>query len=341
LSGALTIAVDAMGGDFAPQQVIAGSVRFLRSCSVESDGVRLLLVGDPDAIQACLKAEGAENESGLSVVAATQVIGMEEHPLESVRKKPDASISVCAKLVKSREADATMSAGNTGACLVAAMMLIERLPEISRAPIATFMPSRGGGATLIVDAGANVDCQPSHLADFALLGSLYMEKVAQVARPRVALLSNGEEDGKGNELVKRSRALLEALPVNFIGNVEGNTLFEDFADVAVCDGFAGNVSLKTAEGMGTLALSILEEKAQNAGSEIERLAIEDAIVAVRRRVDWAEYGGAPLLGIDGVSIIAHGRSDARAIASALGVASRTARSGYVDAVKTALKDRAL
>ncbi|MGC4042517.1 MAG: hypothetical protein QM758_01790 [Armatimonas sp.] len=184
-------------------------------------------------------------------------------------------------------------------------------------------------ATMVVDGGANVDCQPSHLADFALLGSVYMETVLGVKSPRVALLSNGEEEGKGDDLVKRARPLIQALPVNFIGNVEGNTLFENYADVAVCDGFAGNVCLKTAEGMGTLCLSIMEQYPEAA----------EAAAEVRRRVDWAEYGGAPLLGINGVSIIAHGRSNARATETALLVAARTARSGYVSAVKSVLEGR--
>jgi phosphate acyltransferase len=329
LSDALTIAVDAMGGDHAPQQIVAGAVRFVRSDSPDAAGVGLQLVGDPEAIHACLKAEGIDAHPRLSIVPASQVIGMDEHPLESVRKKPDSSIVVCAKRVKSGEADATMSAGNTGACLVAAMMIIERLPEISRPPIATFMPRHDGLATMVVDGGANVDCQPSHLADFALLGSLYMQTVLGIANPRVALLANGEEESKGDDLVKRTRPLLQALPINFIGNVEGNTAFEDYADVAVCDGFAGNVALKTAEGMGSLCLSILESFPEAAA----------AMQAVRRRVDWAEYGGAPLLGINGVSIIAHGRSNARAAETALLVAARTTRSGYVAAVKVALEGR--
>jgi glycerol-3-phosphate acyltransferase PlsX len=326
LSDALLIALDAMGGDYAPQEIVRGAIRFVLSDHPDATGVEVALVGDPEAISTCLKAEGFEASSRLSLISATEVIAMDEHPLEAIKKKPDSSIGVCAKLVKEGRAQATLSAGNTGACLVAGVMLIGRLPQISRPPIATYIPRQGGGATLIVDAGANVDCQPSHLADFALLGSLYMQEVAGIARPRVALLSNGEEDAKGDELVKRSRSLLQELGLNFTGNIEGNTLFEDHADVVVCDGFAGNVLLKTAEGMAGLCLSLLEDV-----PEVQR--------RVRERVDWAECGGAPLLGIDGVSVIAHGRSNARAIETALQITARAARSGYVEAARTALEGR--
>ena len=326
-----------MGGDHAPAEVVRGSVSFVRSSRPEAAGVTLQLIGDPEAIRSCLRKLEADADVRLVVVAATQVVGMDEHPLEAVRKKPDSSIAVCAKRVKSGEAHATVSAGNTGACLVAAVMIIERLSQISRPPIACVLPTQNGIPILLVDGGANVDCQPSHLADFALLGSLYSERVFGIPRPRVALLSNGEEEGKGDELVKRTRPLLQALPINFIGSIEGNHFAEDRADVIVCDGFAGNVLLKTAEGMGALALSVIEKAVKNSTEPVECAALEKVLADVRRRVDYAEYGGAPLLGLNGVSVIAHGRSDARAIESAIGMASRAARSGYVSAVKLALE----
>ena len=326
-----------MGGDHAPTEVIRGAISFVRSSRPEAMGVTVQLVGDPSVIASHLKREGAEGDARLVVVPATQVVAMDEHPLESLRKKPDSSISVCARRVKTGEAHATMSAGNTGACLVAAVMIVERLTQISRPPIACVLPTQNGKPVLLVDGGANVDCQPSHLADFALLGSVYSQRVFGIENPRVALLSNGEEEGKGDELVKRSRALLQALPVNFIGSIEGNHFAEDRADVIVSDGFAGNVLLKTAEGMGALAMSVIENAVKNAENPVERETLERVLGDVRRRVDYAEYGGAPLLGLNGVSVIAHGRSDARAIENAIAMASRAARSGYVSAVKEALE----
>lgn len=326
-----------MGGDHAPAEVIRGSISFVRSSRPEAEGVIVQLVGDPSVIASHLEAEGAAGDVRLVIVPATQVVAMDEHPLESLRKKPDSSISVCARRVKTGEAHATMSAGNTGACLVAAVMIVERLSQISRPPIACVLPTQSGKPVLLVDGGANVDCQPSHLADFALLGSVYSQRVFGIENPRVALLSNGEEEGKGDELVKRARPLLQALPVNFVGSIEGNHFAEGRADVIVSDGFAGNVLLKTAEGMGALALSVIENAVKNAENPVAREALERVLADVRSRVDYAEYGGAPLLGINGVSVIAHGRSGARAIESAIGMAARAARSGYVSAVKEALE----
>lgn len=330
----ITIAVDALGGDHAPSAVIDGAIQFAQS--PDAEGVRLLLVGEEGVTRRAL-ADAGYSGNTIHVVPASQVVTMDESPLEAIRRKPDSSIAVCAKLVKSGEAHATVSAGNTGACMVAALTIIERLPRIARAPIASLLPTETGRHCLLVDAGSNVDCQMSHLRDFALLGSIYAEKVMGYDKPRVAMLSNGEEDSKGNELVKKARPLVAALPINYAGNIESSHLFEGGVDVIVSDGFVGNILLKAAEGMGKLALTTLARAAKEATSEADRTAILNVLQYLISQVDYAEYGGAPLLGIDGISLIAHGRSNGRAISSAIRVAVKAARSGYVTAVKTALE----
>lgn len=331
----LQLALDAVGGDHAPGEIIRGAVDFVRSS--EGEGVRVLLVGDAEQVASVLVEHGAKDDARLKIVHAPQTVAMDEHPMEAIRRKPDSSIALCARLVKHGEAQATLSAGNTGACMVAALLLIERLPGVSRPPIASLLPTETGRHCLLVDAGSNVDCQPSHLADFALLGSIYAERVLGIASPKVALLSNGEEETKGNELVKKARPLLQALPVNFVGNIESNHLFEGGIDVIVCDGFEGNILLKAAEGMGKLAILQVQRTLENAQTDAERAILKLALKRLIQAGDYAEYGGAPLLGINGLSLIAHGRSNARAITSGLRLATHAVRAGYVSAVKSALE----
>jgi phosphate acyltransferase len=331
----ISIALDAVGGDHAPAEIVRGAVDFVRS--ELGEGVRVLLVGDAQVIAAELVACDADGDTRLPIVHAPQTITMEEHPMEGIRKKPESSIAICAKLVKSGEAQATLSAGNTGACMLAALLLIERLPGISRPPIASLLPLETGRHCLLVDAGSNIDCQPSHLADFALLGSIYAERAMGIKNPTVALLSNGEEDTKGNELVKKARPLLKEIPINFVGNIESSHLFEGGVDVIVCDGFEGNILLKAAEGMGKLCISHVQRTLAEAQTDGERAVLKSALKKLITAGDYAEYGGAPLLGINGISVIAHGRSNARAIFSGLRVASQAIRSGYVNAVKSALE----
>jgi len=299
--------------------------------------VTVLLVGAMEQLAPLLVSLEADSDTRLKIVHASQVVTMDEHPMDAIRKKPESSIALCARLVKNGEAQATLSAGNTGACMVAALFIMERLPGISRPPIASLLPTETGRHCLLVDAGSNVDCQPSHLADFALLGSIYAERVMRISQPKVALLSNGEEDTKGNELVKKSRPLLQALPINFVGNIESNHLFEGGVDVIVCDGFEGNILLKAAEGMGKLAITHVQKTLAQAQTEGEKAVLKAALQRLIQAGDYAEYGGAPLLGVNGLSLIAHGRSNARAITSGLRVATQAVRSGYVDAVKSALE----
>lgn len=319
-----------MGGDHAPAEIVRGAVRFLRSGEPEVAQVRVLLVGLPEAIRDELSACGAAEGDDLAIVEASQVIEMHDHPLEAVRRKTDSSLVVCAHLVRSGQAAATLSAGNTGAAMVSAIQILERLPGVDRRPaIATMLPSAAGGLTLLVDSGANVDCTPQQLVQFALLGVIYAETVLGIAQPRVGLLSNGEEESKGDRLTRETLPLLKESSLNFLGPVEGNHLLEGRVDVVVCDGFVGNAVLKAVEGMGHFALSLLAGEISDPG----------ALFRIAQRIDYAEYGGAPLLGVNGVSLIAHGRSDDRAIASALRQAVRTARADYVGAVMRALAER--
>lgn len=319
-----------MGGDYAPAEVVRGAVEYARS----GDGAEIALVGDGAKLAAELAALG---ETTLGIVHASQVIGMDEHPTEAVRDKPDASLVVCAGLVKSGHAQATFSAGNTGAVMVAAIQFLQRIAGIKRPVIATMMPTETGGRTIIVDAGANVDCRASHLCQFALLGSVYATRVLGVERPRVGLLANGEEQAKGNELSRETFLLLAKSGLHFVGNVEGNHVFEGGVDVVVCDGFVGNVLLKGAEGTVRLVLSLLAADAKGAQNDTVRNALLESLLRLRQKVDYSEFGGAPLLGVNGVSFIAHGRSDARAIATGIRMAAQAARSGYVEAVGEALK----
>ena len=329
----LKIAVDAMGGDYAPREVIKGALEFARSGDAE-----VLLVGDPQQIEPELASLGASGMPQVRVVPASQVIAMGEHPTQAVHEKPESSLVVCARLASEGKADATFSAGNTGAVMYASIRYMDRISGIRRPAIATMFPTETGGRAVVVDSGANVDCKASHLVQFALLGSVYAQKVLGVERPRVGLLANGEEETKGDDLTREVHALLSVSPLNFIGNVEGNHVFEGGVDVVVCDGFVGNVLLKGAEGTVRLVLSLLSSDAKRAQDETVRDALLKSLLRLRQQVDYSEYGGAPLLGVNGVSFIAHGRSDSRAIATGLREAANAARSGYVEAVRAKLPE---
>ncbi len=333
----LVVAVDAMGGDFAPAEVVRGAALFVSRTN--GDTSQILLVGDETAIRAELTKLGddALHSPRLKIHPTTQVVEMHEHAAEAVRQKPDASLVVCNALVKKGMADVSFSAGNTGAMLVSASAILERIEGVRRPAIATLMPTETGKRAVVVDAGANVDCRPSYLLHFAVLGSVYAHKVFNIENPRVGLLANGEEEGKGNEQTREAYNLLKAAQpsINFIGNVEGNHVFEGKVDVVVCDGFAGNILLKGVEGMARLILGMLSEEANRANDESARNTLLQSLLRLRQKVDYSEFGGAPLLGVDGAAFIAHGRSDKSAIASGISVAVNAARSGYVDALRYA------
>lgn len=324
----MKVAVDAMGGDHAPFEVVKGAI----SVAQEDSLTDILLVGIEHEIQSILHASGSVPPN-IHIVGAPEIIGMGDHPAQAIRRKRNSSLVVAGDLVLRGAADATFSAGNTGAAMAVAMLDIGRIPGVDRPAIAATLPTRAGGV-LLVDAGANVDCSPQNLLQFALLGSIYAERVLHLASPSVGLLNIGAEPGKGNDLTKATFELLSKCGLNFYGNVEGKGVFEHEVDVVVCDGFAGNILLKSGEGVAELILQILaQELVFEHGDRDHMLA---TLHKTLTRIDYADTGGAPLLGVNGVSVIGHGRSKARAIANGIKVARDGAASGYVQAIKTAL-----
>lgn len=325
------IAVDAMGGDFAPLEIVKGTL----IVAGENPDCTFALVGDETLLQAELERQAVDLVN-VVIRHAPEAIAMHEHPASAIRKKRKSSLVIAGQMVKSGEAQATFSAGNTGAAMAVAMLDIGRVPGIDRPAIAATLPTQQG-QTLMLDAGANVDSSPQNLLQWAVLGSLYAEKVLGKASPKVGLLNIGGEAGKGNELTKAAYPLLQASPLNFIGNVEGKDVFEHAADVVVCDGFAGNILLKSGEGVAEFIVSLLRKELGGASySEETQLLFRPILGKLLQRIDYAETGGAPLLGINGVSLIGHGRSHAKAITSALRAARTIAQSGYVESVHQTL-----
>ncbi|MBA2247233.1 MAG: phosphate acyltransferase PlsX [Chloroflexia bacterium] len=313
------IAVDAMGGDHGPAVIVTGAVAGARSL-----GCDLLLVGQPEAIREAMVSTAASGVH-VDIVDAEDVIGMDEHAAQAVRRKPRSSIVVALRLIKDGRADAVVSAGNSGAVMAAALMVLGRIPGIDRPAIASSMPT-AASRTLLLDLGAVADPRPANLVQFAVMGQVYAEKVLGVANPSVGLLSNGEEATKGNALVQQVHALLVTTEgLNFVGNVEGSDIARGTIDVVVTDGFTGNVALKTAEGIATLMTELLRaEITSTLPRKLAGLLLRPAFRAVRDKLDYAETGGAALLGVNGAVIIAHGRSSARAIENALRVAAEAA-----------------
>lgn len=327
----MRIAVDAMGGDYAPAEVIKGAIQVARNAAE----VQIILVGDEAAVQSVLDAQEDVPDT-VTIRHASQSVAMGEHPVQATRRKRDSSLVVAGMMVKNGEADATFSAGNTGAAMAIATLDIGRIPGIDRPALGTSIPTIQGQA-LLLDAGANVDCSPRNLLQFALLGAIYSERVLQVPNPKVGLLNIGAEEAKGNSLTKEVHRLLRATPLNFLGNVEGKDVFEHAVDVVVCDGFAGNVLLKSGEGMAEMVFDLLQREV-----DADPLAadLRDVIAPIFRRVTqrihYSEFGAAPLLGVNGASFIGHGRSNAKAIAGGLRTVITAAGSGYVQAIREAL-----
>jgi glycerol-3-phosphate acyltransferase PlsX len=332
--GPVTVALDGMGGDHAPDVVVEGAAAAAREL-----GVRVALVGRRDRLDPLLRRHG--RPPAIELVGAEDVIGMDEHPANAVRQKPGSSIVVGVGLVRDGRAGAFVSAGNTGAVMAAALFGLKRTAGVERPALAAVFPTPGG-KTLLLDAGANADSRPEHLAQFGVMGSLYMERVLGVPSPSVGLLSIGEEEGKGNILVQQASPRLRAMPIRFVGNVEGKDVPAGQVDVVVCDGFVGNVVLKFAEGMaGAITGLIREEISASPLSKLLALGLRPAFGRVRRRMDYAEYGGAPLLGLNGVCVVAHGRSNALAIKSAVRVAAQAVRQDLVDQISAGLRDGAV
>ncbi|HAG06675.1 MAG TPA: phosphate acyltransferase PlsX [Peptococcaceae bacterium] len=317
----MRIAVDAMGGDYAPHEVVAGALRARREL-----GVDVILVGDREKIRACT------GETDVEIVQASQVIGMGEQPVVAVRRKQDASVVRAIRLVKEGLASAVVSAGNTGAVMAASLLELGRVKGIDRPALVGLFP-HVKGRTALLDVGANVDCKPHHLLQFAIMGSVYAETVLGIPSPRVGLLNIGEEEGKGNELTQAAYPLLRETALNFIGNVEGRDLFNGRADVVVCDGFVGNVVLKSGEGLATALQQVLErEIKRNLVTRVAALMTLTSLKELRQRFDYSEYGGVPLLGINGVVVVGHGSSRARAIRNAVRVAREAIEGDLVAAI---------
>jgi phosphate acyltransferase len=328
----VTIAVDAMGGDKAPAQEVKGAIR-----AAHELGCRITLVGDRDVVQAALDSHSAGDQ--IAVVHAAERITMEDHAAKAARGKKESSMHVCARLVASGQADGFISAGNTGACMAIAKMVLGKVPGVDRPALSGIFPTHKGTPVVVLDVGANVDCEPKLLQQFGLMGEIYSRCVLKVKRPRVGILSIGEEEHKGNELTRDATPLLKALGINFIGNVEGRDLFSGHADVIVCDGFVGNVALKVSEGLVDMFRVLLRESLEatvtrKIGYALSRSAYKD----FRKRVDYTEIGGAPLLGVKGVCIICHGRADANSIKNAIRVAAEFASSGMNHRIEEGLKE---
>lgn len=315
-STGVRIAIDAMGGDNAPGEIVAGALR-----AVEELGVKVLLVGSPEDIERTLPSSVKSEQ--VEIVPAKGAIAMDEEPLSGIRRKPKASINVAMSLVKKGEADAVISAGHSGAAMAAALLRLGRLPGIDRPAIGAVFPTMvASKQVLVLDVGANVDCRPKYLEQFAVLGSAYSQYVLGVAEPKVGLLNIGEEDCKGNDVAIRAHQMISENPyITFAGNAEGRDVLSGDFDVIVCDGFVGNVLLKFAEAVGEILLQIMrEELPQGLRGQLGCSILKPNLKRIKQRVDSAEHGGGLLLGVNGICVIGHGSSQAPSIFGAIRLA---------------------
>jgi len=316
----ITIAVDAMGGDYAPRPEVEGSV-----LAAQEYDVRVLLVGQANVIRPEL-ARYAKRNLPVEIMPASEVITMEDHPAQAFRRKKDSSVHVAARLVKDGKAGAMVSSGNTGAVMTTAKLIMGTLPSVDRVALAAPFPNAKGGVSVMLDVGANVDSKPEHLLQFGVMGEIYYRLTFGSRKPRVGLLSVGEEEIKGNELTRAVYERLKALPVHFVGNVEGGDLFSGKVDVIVCDGFVGNIALKICEGLAMEIMKFLGKTYKGSlASQVGFLLSRGAFKGIKRTMDYSEYGGAPLLGVRGVCVIGHGRSNANAVKNAIRVAAGLVR----------------
>jgi glycerol-3-phosphate acyltransferase PlsX len=332
----VTIAVDAMGGDKAPAPEVEGAI-----LAAKEYGHRVLLVGDSTTIEQALKSSDAPGDLPIEVIHASDRITMDDHAAKAARGKKESSMHVCARLVSTGKADGFLSAGNTGACMAIAKMVFGKVPGVDRPALTGVFPTHKGTPVVVVDVGANVDCEPEMLQQFGLMGEIYSRLVLKIKRPRVGLLSIGEEEHKGNALTRDATPLLKSLALHFIGNVEGRDIFSGQVDVIVCDGFVGNVALKVSEGLSEMIRVMLREAMEatvtrKIGYALSRSAYKE----FKKRIDYAEYGGAPLLGVKGVCIICHGRSDSNAIKNAIRVAADFASSNMNQRIEEELREYA-
>jgi glycerol-3-phosphate acyltransferase PlsX len=324
----LRIAVDAMGGDYAPQQAVLGCV-----LAAKEEQIASVLVGRSEEISQELAQYEDYPQDLITIKDAREVVEFTDHPAMAVRKKRDSSIVVANQLVKAGEADAVISAGNTGAAMTASLFILGRIPGISRPAIAIPLPTVKG-VTVLLDAGANAENDPEDLVQFGVMGTIYASSVLGLESAKVGLLSIGEEETKGNKLVVEAHQLLKTSGLDFIGNVEGKDLLMGMADVVVCDGFVGNIILKFAEGMAAALFQKMKEALlQSPVTKLGALAIKPSMKKLKASFDYAEYGGAPLLGVKGVSIISHGRSDAKAFKNAIKAAANAVQQDMIGKIR--------
>jgi len=327
------IALDAMGGDHAPLEIIKGALLAASEYKVD-----ILLVGKEEVIREHLTALGATVPRSIEIVDAREVVEMDETAVSPIRRKRNSSIRICANLVSEGRADAFVSAGNTGATWTSARLVMGMIEGVDRPALATVLPSVHGH-TLLLDVGANVDAKPNHLREFAVMGHFYAQMIFGLEHPRVGLLSIGEEEGKGNELTKETFRVMKETGLNFIGNAEGRDVYNGNADVVVCDGFIGNVVLKASEALGEFVTKTLKsEMTRTLPRKIGALLAKSAFDDLKKRMDYSEYGGAPLLGVKGGCIVCHGRSNAKAIKNAVRVAREFAVNRIDEKIRTKIND---
>ena len=325
----IKIAVDAMGSDQAPEVEVEGAVR-----AAAEYGVHVVLVGIEERVR---KALARHDHAGLPIelVNASQVVGMDEPALTPIRKKKDSSIRVATDMMRDSRVSGIVSGGNTGAVMVTAKLVAGSLPVVDRPALSTVLPTQKGKPSILLDVGANVDCKPLHLEQFAIMGDIYSRVIFGIRRPRIGLLSIGEEDSKGNELTKEVFKALREAPLNFVGNVEGRDIFKGEVDVIVCDGFTGNVALKLSEGLIETTTTMLGQEIQKTlSAKVGYIFAQKAFQQFKRRFDYSEYGGAPLLGIKGIAIVCHGRSNANAMKNAIRVAHEFCEHNVNDAIES-------
>jgi glycerol-3-phosphate acyltransferase PlsX len=334
----MKIAVDAMGGDFAPQQIVSGAITAARRVKGRFE---IVLVGDKVQIQNELSHHFRTDDLALTIYHASEKIEMGESPATALKHKKDSSIAVAMQLHKEGTVDAVVSAGHTGAALAAALFQLRKISGVNRPAIGSLLPN-GRSATLLIDAGTNVDCKPQQLFEFGIMGSIFMNKLFGISNPRIALLNIGSEKGKGNEQVQETYDLFENSKLNFIGNIEGGAILQDKADVVVCDGFVGNIILKFAESFNKVYSSNLRRRiGKRLQYNLGAYLLRPAFRRLKKTFDYAEYGGVPLLGVNGVVIICHGSSSPKAIRNAIFEAEKIIRERVNDKIKQELNKKTL
>ncbi|WP_217585640.1 phosphate acyltransferase PlsX [Lentibacillus saliphilus] len=326
----MRLAIDAMGGDHAPNQIVLGALDAINKI----EGLHITLVGDENKISPLLP----ESVANIDIIHTEEVITGEDEPVRAVRRKKNASIVLMAKEVKEKRADACVSAGNTGALMSTGLFVVGRIPGIARPALSPTLPTIDGNGFLLLDVGANVDAKADHLVQYAIMGSIYAEKVRGIKQPSVGLLNIGTEEGKGNSVIKKAYALLEEAPIHFIGNVEARDILSGAADVVVTDGFSGNIALKTLEGTAMTMFSMLKDTFMSSmKTKVAAALVKNDLRGLKNKLDYSEYGGAGLFGLSAPVIKAHGSSDRRAVFNAIKQACHMVDHNVTDTIKTTIE----